>query len=86
MLLITRENEEGLCSLMRCTSFVAGNENSRLQREHTGELGSQKGRGVVVPPTLFLDNTGVIQNVFNSLESGFRNSKAQNYAKEGLGL
>lgn len=50
-----------------------------LRREHTGELGSWKERGVVVSPTLFLANTGVMQIVFNSLESGFRYRKTQKY-------
>lgn len=46
-----------------------------LQRERTGELGSQKGRGVIVSLNLFLANTGVMQNVFTSLENGFRKKK-----------
>lgn len=72
-----RENEEGLSSLMTCTGFVAGSKNLwACSREHMGELGSQKGREVIVFPTVVI---GVMQNVFNNFESGFRNGKTWKY-------
>lgn len=81
VVLTTKENEEGLSSLVRHPSFVTGSETHELMRRAHRRAGKQKKkrRVVVVFPTLFLANTVIMQNVSYSLESVFRNSKTQNY-------